>query len=830
MWRRKLELPAVDPRDTVAALLLLAVPLVVFADCVFRGRMLFQRDIDQYWYGTVEALVECVRHGVPPLWNPFDTFGQPLLALGPWQILYPTTWLTLLMPTPVWFTVFAVGHVAFTGFGAYRLARRLRMSWVASVTAGGLWAASGPLVSLVTMTNIFAASCWLPWIALAATSALESRRLGAALAWGLTVAATVLAGSPEVTLVGAALSAAIVAGGADWRRPAARANLGLLRTCVVAGTFALGLSAGQWLPTLDVLSRSTRAQLDRRVQTLWSNHPLVMPQALVPVPLDDLPLRPEVRADFFDGREPFLYSIYLGMAGVALVGVALLGPPRPGRRLAAVAALLAGLLSMGRWTPLHGIASALVPPLQWIRYPTKFTIVLALCWALLAGMGLDVLRDGPWRGRAARAGVVAAALSLLAAFALALSFSESAAWRALLVSPETFGKPYAQSAAFGAMSRGLRLAAVLAAVSALLLVALALGRPRRWTPRGRAALAAALGGLALADVLIASSRLNPSVPRAMFAYRPPALQDVTPRPPNRVVVLGYERGALASRHLGGGAVASLPFDASPEYRFWLSRVYPRTLGSGMWTIEGVGSQAASLRGRDVDAFARALEDAVDEPSYRRLLELAGIRFVLAQHEDGLDRQLELLRRVPGPRRPIRVFRVPDPAPEAQVVFGAAQASDEVAFRRILADPAFDFRHEVLLAETGPGSQPEPPVDAARFAGRPALLGEVRTLERRPDRLLLRTRSGSEGYLVMNDAWDPWWRATVDGREAPVLRANVAFRAVRITAGEHVVAMRYRPLPVYLGVACSAGFALSGLAALGWCAVRRPVGSPAPPPA
>jgi hypothetical protein len=801
--------------------LLLAVPLVVFADCVFRGRMLFQRDIDQYWYGTVDALIECVRHGVPPLWNPFDTFGQPMLALGPWQLLYPTTWLTLLMPAPVWFTAFVVGHVAFTGFGAYRLARRLDGSWLASVAAGGLWAASGPLASLVTMTNLFAAACWLPWIVLAARAALESRRLEVALGWGLTVAATVLAGSPEVTLFGAALSAAVVAGGVDWRRPASPANLGLLRTCVVAAAFALGLSAGQWLPTLDVHSRSARAGLDPGVRTLWSNHPLAMSQALFPVPLDDLPLRPEVRADFFDGREPFLYSIYLGMAGASLVGVALLGPPRPGRRLAALAGLVAGLLSTGRWTPLYGIASMLIPPLQWIRYPTKFTIVVALCWALLAGMGLDLLRDGGWRGRATRTGLVAVALSLLAAFALALSSSGAAAWPALLVPPETFGKPYAQSAAFGAMSGGLRLVAALSAVSALLLSTLALGRSGRWTPRARTAVAATLGGLALADVLAASSRVNPSVPRALFAYRSPALQDVPPQPPNRVVVLGYDRPALASRHLGGGNVGSLPFDASPGDRFWLSRVYPRTLGSGMWSIEGVGSQAASLRGREVDALARALEDAADEPRYRRLLELAGVRFVLAQHEDGLDRELELLRRVPGPRRPIRVFRVPHPVPEVSLVGHGSPASDEEAFRRILADPGFDFRHEVLLAQSGAGSWPD-----AALPDEAPLGGDVRLVERRPDRLLLRTRSDGEGYLVVTGAWDPWWRATVDGRETPVLRANVAFRAVRVAGGEHVVAMRYRPLPVYFGVACSAGFALSGLAALGWCAVRGPRGNAA----
>jgi hypothetical protein len=816
-WRG-LGLPPGRASELLAALLLTAVPVILFADCVFGGQMLFQRDIDQYWYGAVQALKECVWNGVPPLWNPFDSFGQPLLGFGPWQILYPTTWLTLLVPSPVWYTMFVVVHVAFTSFGLYRLSRSLDMSWGASLIAGGLWAASGPLLSTVTMTNIFAASCWLPWIALAARHAAESRRLGASLAWGLTVGATVLAGSPGMTLVGAVLSAVIVAGAVQWRRPTARSNLGLLRSCVLAATFALGLSAGQWLPTLDVHSRSTRAQLDTQVRTFWSNHPLVMLQSLLPVPLDDLPLRPAVRADFFEGREPFLYSIYLGGVGLALVGVALLGPPRPGRRVAAAGAVVAALLSMGRWTPVHGVITALVPPLQALRYPSKFTIVVALCWALLAGMGLDVLREGRWRGRRLRTGVVAAALLLLAASALALSLPDSPLWRALLVSPETFGKPYAQSAALVAMSWDLRRSALLSAGAILLLGAVVKGHERSWRPRLLGTLAILLGGFALADLMMVSVGLNRTVPRSLFAYRPPALQDVPPRPPNRVVVLRYELKELASRHIGGGSAASLPFDAPPEYEFWLSRAYPLHLGSGLWGIEGVGSRAASLRGREVDALAQALQDAVDAPTYGRLLQLAGVQFVLAQHEDGLDHQLELIRRVPGPKRPIRVFRVPEPVARVRIVGRASPASDAEVFRRVLTDGTFDIRQEVLLAEAE--GDPRGATAAEGPMRRQGLDAGVRALEWRPDRLLLETRSDGDGYLVVSDAWDPWWRATVDGREAPVLRANVAFRAVPVPAGTHVVAMRYRPTPVYAGVACSAAFTMLGLVAAGLCACRR----------
>lgn len=769
--------------------------------------MLFQRDVDLYWYGTVEAIVWCVGHGAWPLWNPFDSFGQPLLGLGAWQVLYPTTWLAPLLPGPVWYALFAAGHLAFTGIGTYRLARRLECSWGASLTAGALWAGSGPLLSLATMTNQFAACAWLPWMALAAARAVSGRRVSDALLWGAAVAATVLAGSPELTVVGAAIGAILALSAVTWRRAAVRENLSLLATCVLAAVCALAFSAAQWLPTLDVHSRSTRAHLEGATQTLWSNHPLVLLQSVLPVPFDALPLRPEVRADFYDGREAFLCSVYVGMASAILVVLALAGGRRRGRWLLVAVGLVALLLSTGRWTPFYAAARRLLPVLEAIRYPSKFTPVAALCWALLAALGLDALRTSTAR-RGARLGGSAVAFAL-AALALLLASPEAAAWRWLLVAPEALGQRYAQSSSFAQTCQGLRWAALLTLLTALL--ALALPVARRRAPALADRLALVLGLLVVAELLLSTTRVNPTVSRALFGYRPAALQEVPPAPPNRVVVLSYQLPQLAARHLDGSPALALPLDAPPEYEFWLGRVYPQTLGSGIWQVEGTGSQAASLRGRHVDALARALQDAPDAPAYRKLLQLAGVRFVLALHEEGLDGQLQLLRRVPGPGRPVRVFRVPDPAPEAYAVPTASIASNDQVFRRVLLDSAFDPRREVLLA---PESVLEPGVSPAGFAG------SVAVVDRKPDRLVLRARLNRPGYVVVTDAWDPWWKATVDGGPASLLRANVAFRAVPVPGGDHVVTLRYRPLPVYLGCAVSLGALIAALVAAARAGRRR----------
>ncbi len=90
----------------------------------------------------------------------------------------------------------------------------------------------------------------------------------------------------------------------------------------------------------------------------------------------------------------------------------------------------------------------------------------------------------------------------------------------------------------------------------------------------------------------------------------------------------------------------------------------------------------------------------------------------------------------------------------------------------------------------------------------------------PERVVIETRLDSEGYLVLTDAWDPGWRVTVDGKPAPLTRADVIFRAVLLPAGQHRVEFLYAPRSFYIGLVLSGvGVVLLGIALLASLLVR-----------
>jgi hypothetical protein len=71
-------------------------------------------------------------------------------------------------------------------------------------------------------------------------------------------------------------------------------------------------------------------------------------------------------------------------------------------------------------------------------------------------------------------------------------------------------------------------------------------------------------------------------------------------------------------------------------------------------------------------------------------------------------------------------------------------------------------------------------------------GSARLLKYANTEVLMEVNAPGGGILLLNDVWDPWWRAAVDGVNTEILIANVIFRAVVVPAGRHVVQFTFHP--------------------------------------
>ncbi|MGQ9494150.1 MAG: YfhO family protein [Anaerolineae bacterium] len=170
-----------------------------------------------------------------------------------------------------------------------------------------------------------------------------------------------------------------------------------------------------------------------------------------------------------------------------------------------------------------------------------------------------------------------------------------------------------------------------------------------------------------------------------------------------------------------------------------------------------------------------------------LIDAQGIRYQLAHLAHKSDHTLAYRS------EDVAVYLNHDVLPRAFVVHKARTVVDDTETLRILCEPDFDPRTEVLLA-----------IEQAR-AAQPLIEDEdkVEVLDYDSCQVMLRVQAAADGYLVLTDAWYPGWRVHVDGQEAPLLRANLLFRAVYLSAGKHIVEFSYAPNSFRIGLIVSA---------------------------
>jgi hypothetical protein len=802
-----------DPREGLdrvpgwaALLVYLVVTLVLFREFLFSDLMLLGQDTLALGYVARAFFADALATTGFPLWNPYILGGTPFLdSLAGGDSLYPPSLLLLaLLDTHRALGWKLVLHVFLAGCFMYGWLRTLGVSRGAGLVGGLAYLLAPYMVSLIYpghdgklfVTALTPLVFWLSEWSLIRRGLLPLAALGGAVALVILTThfqmAYFLFGAVGLYMIFRAVE--LGRGEEGWKRAGKRFALFLVFSVVGAGVAAV-----QLVPAVAYVTEHSRrahtsvdaaAQEGKAWASSWSLHPEEVVSLAVPEFIGNDAGGAEWASGTYWGRNFFKHNHeYLGLIALLLAGLAFMGGARAGLRwfLAGVGGV-ALLFALGTHTPVWGIFYDLVPGISLFRAPSMVIFLTGFAVVTLAGLGLDrgaaLVRDGEARKIFRYLGIAGGVLA--AGWLLAATGILTGLWTSVIYPGLDDAGAASLEAARPFIVRGFLVGTLLTAVTLGLWWGLAQGYLKAGL------LVASMGILVAADQF----RVNEAFIQYLDYHRWAApdgnhrflMERAREREPFRVFSM-IQQGQDVTPALHGLELAA--------------GHHPNDLGRYRELIGMVGSGMP-------ENLARF------NPN---LLDLLNVEYILwPDFQFGALEGATPVSRVTlaDGRVYASVFRYPA-LPRARLVGQAVVVSEGQALETILDPDSYNPRREVVLTE-------EPPI---ALEG-PLADGEVRWIERTPNRMVLEVETPAPALLVLSENWFPAWKASVNGDEAPVLRADHALRAVPIPPGSHRVEMWFESglIRGSLWVSVLSFLVLVGVAG-GQLLVDRRIRAPAP---
>ena len=757
---------------------------------LWTGRVLLSNDqLTGYSFRNYAA--EYAREfGGVPAWYPHLFGGMPYLAnTQHGDTFFPTALLRFLLPVDVGM---AMGFVIFTllaGIFTFLFLRSVGMGWAAAFVGGCAYMFSGQVISMASPGHdgkLFV-SALLPLSLMFLYKATALRDWRQYVYFGVTVGFALL--SPHFQMTYYLLMAAGFfwlfmvflsdqkAGADPWWRSA------LLFVGSLAVAFAI--AAIQIVPFLDYLPWSPRGVAGSTstgwaYATSWSMPPEEILNTVWPGWSGML-------GDYW-GRNPFkLHSEY---SGAAVVLLSLLSFRLAGyRRLAWFFVFLAAygaIFAFGGHTPFYHIPYNVLPMIKSTRAVGMIYTLTSFSIAVLAAFGTQWL--------AARATVVVKATARQ---------RESLSERTILGVPRPL--------AFGVAALGIF--ALLAAAGAWRPVMEALAgaassgngkgcsqRPDLCVDASYVAFVAdafrvLIFGVGVAALALPTVRRRWSTEAWGLTLGALVLLDLYSVERRYLSVAFSDRAAVTLAP--DEVVRTLQQDTSVYRVFVLHETYMHNY----LMVHGIRS-TLGYNGSEIHRYDELMggknewANATNPATWANMFALLGVKYVIL----GQQVDFPLLEPVGGVMRtyeggPAYLYRVRQPGAYSYVVGGALRVDQpDDAIIPTMLDARFDPRRLLLVPGDAPVgrdslSQLPPPVDIP-----------VTVREMRPGhlQLALARPTTDSAYVYVAENYFPDWRATVDGRPAQVIRAQVSLMAVPVPPGAQRVELQFHSDSYALG--------------------------------
>ncbi|GAK51947.1 hypothetical protein U14_03193 [Candidatus Moduliflexus flocculans] len=774
-------------------LLLLLITCFFFRP-LFGGETFYFRDLYLHTYPDKQFFVNSLRSAQVPLWNSFLLGGEPYINNISTSALYPLNLLFFIFPFIHAFNIFIVTHFLLAAIGAYFFARTLALTPLSSFLVGAIYTLCGAMLSSANLPGLIFDMPYLPliWACWHLFLLRRTRRwFVLSVVFGVFQALAWTHEGNEITML-SLLGWTLCYPYPHKTSAIRKILLWLLVTVLIIGCCAIVL-----VPAIEIVKHSGRQyQLNAEEFARFSLHPKRLLELVFPNFFGSVnAIRPR---DAYWGWNlvgqypPIMLNIYFGWITLTL---ACLGAWLPTvsadekfsahvRRYCVMLALCFLLGSLGNFLPFFSTLYKAIPFLDFLFHsPEKLVIGAILPISLLAGYASErccriYAEKNEWHGRLLWIswGLTCVSAALFVSFR---RFPQAQFWWL----SEFFQRVTDETIARQGLASSFFHATVMMGLFSLLMLYRKYF-PNRWQQL-------LLVGIIVIDLWGAGARINFYAPRDFFTDIPKAAKLV--------------KHAIGDSRL---FVADVPSNSSlkapSNEMMWLSRWSLETLSgySGyMYGIPVIFHDDANNLGQK---YIVQLHQMLKQFAWSQRIPIlsSGAVSLMITHENLTLPGIEKIAEIPNDSN-LRFFLYRNTRAASRTTF-VTQAqivqSDDAALAR-LTQPDFDPRTAVILFDED--------VAVKRFISpqQPMRPADIHIERRSVNSMTVNVSTTQPGYLVLSEPFYPGWEATVDGKPAPQLRANLAFTAIPIPAGEHIVTRQYVPRLFYDGAWVSLGFCI-----------------------
>ena len=705
-------------------------------------------DIIRELYPWKTQVINQLKNGNVPLWNPYNFSGSPLLANYQSQVFYPLTFLYYVMPQiSAWTSMVLLQPILGTIF-MYLFSSEIGLSAGAAMLTALLFNFSSFANVWMEFTTVWHTILWLPLLLYLIERAAKQQKLHVIqqLLFIFALFCTITGGHPQ-DCINTCIFLIIYA--------ILRIGIKKIWSYFFLFIFPFLLAAPQLFPTVELFRNSARVAHDyqgiiHNMLVQWWQLPLLAVQEVFGNPAT----KSNITGDYI-GK-----TLSVGVAGFFFALAALCIRIKSWHKKYFTYSALIILLITVR-TPLTELLYRYPWPVLSTGTPTRILFILMLSLSMLAGFGFDAIRLNKK--------IIVKPLLLCWTIFLLL-------WMFVFLRPAISGLNYTVDA-FSTMRKAMMIATGILAFLTLILSAGEKKKYFLW----------AIIPLVTAELFYSFLKFNPFVP-TLFVY-----------PENKLITY-LQKNTGIDRFWGYGTAGIEANFATQENIYSPDGTDPLNL---KWYNQFIQS---SQQGNIAVTFNRTTRsDAQIKPGYGirdlpdnafrlRIMDLLGVKYVIDRSENPKDASTFSVGRFKEiwHEEDWTVYDNLKAAPRFFLTADVRPYISTVDFEHQLFDQNFQPNQTVLMEAHDQKTLP---------LLKPGLQTVTLTFYS-PNSIQFIVKTNTTKLLFLSDTYDDGWKATVNGAQTKVYRTDYSFRGIIVPAGESIVTFNYQPQSFNIGVIVS----------------------------